>query len=92
MSVTNEEGSPVIFTASGDVSTKSFIMDSLRWVGAGAAGDACVVKDGNGAEVFKSQANGANFIDGWVWKRKWMHGVEVSTMTSGTLYIYKAAN
>jgi hypothetical protein len=92
MSVSNEDGSPVVFTASGDVSTKAFIMDSLRWVGATAAGHSIVLKDGNGIEVFKSEANGANFIDGWVWKRKWMHGVEVSSMTSGTLYIYKAAN
>lgn len=92
MAVSNEDGSPIIFTASGDVTTKSFLIDSLRWVGATTAGDTCVIKDGNGKEIFKSIANGANFIDGWVWKRNWLYGVTITQMTSGTVYIYKAAN
>lgn len=91
MAVSNEEGSPIIFTASGDVSTYSFIMDSLRWVGAGTAGDVCNIHDSNGNLVFASEANGANFIDGWVWKRNWVYGITITQMTSGTVYIYKAA-
>ena len=92
MAVTGEDGGTMIFTASGDVTTKSFILDSIRWVGAGTAGDTLVIKNSDGYEVFKSVANGANFIDGWIWKRQWMEGLTVTTMTSGTLYVYKAAN
>lgn len=89
MAVSGEDSNTMIFTASGDVTTRTFIMDSLRWVGGASAGDQLVVQDGDGNEIFKSLANGSNFIDGWVWSRKYMGGLSVNKMTSGTLYVYR---
>jgi hypothetical protein len=77
-------------TASGDQITTLFIMDSCRWVGATAAGDKCLFTNLNGDIVWRSEADGPNFVDGWVFDSKWMNGAVMSSMNSGTMQIYEA--
>lgn len=78
------------FSASNDALATIVIMDSCRWVGASAAADMCLVTDGSGNVLFKSEADGANFIDGWVFDYKWANGVIISSMNSGTFQLYLA--
>ena len=77
------------FTASGDILTTLVIMDSCRWVGASAAGHLCHVTDSAGNTLFRSEADGANFVDGWVFDKKWTNGVVMASMNSGTFQLYE---
>lgn len=80
------------FTASGDTIEGIFILDSLRWIGAGAAGDRCSLADSaSGLPIFESEADGANFIDGWVFGHQWVNGITIATMESGALNVYVSA-
>lgn len=76
------------FTASNDAVTEICILSSLRWVGATAAGHLCRVTDTAGNVLFVSEADGANFIDGWVFDRKWANGITIASMNSGSLQLY----
>ena len=75
-------------TASGDGVASTNILVSCRWVGATTAGHQCQLQDSNGEVIFFSEANGANFTDGWAFDRKWVPGVTLATMDSGTFYLY----
>lgn len=77
------------FTASNDSLGTVVIMDSCRWVGATAAGDKCLVTNLAGDVIWTSEADGPNFIDGWVFDRKWTYGVVMSSMNSGTFQLYE---
>lgn len=88
MAVTGTNTGVVNFSASNDSITGVNILSSLRWVGAGTASDKCLVTDGSGNVIFVSEADGANFIDGWVFDHKWVNGLIVSSMNSGSLQVY----
>lgn len=77
------------FTASGTI-TNTLVLVSCRWVGATTAGHQCQLNDLKGNRLFLSEANGANFTDGWAFDRKWVDGVELATMNSGTFYLYES--
>ena len=93
MAVTGTGTRVLTITSSTDaLSTGTvYLVDSIRWVGATAAGHSCEVCDGAGNVIFYSVANAANFVDGWVFDEKWIDGLEFTTMSSGqvTLYLSK---
>ena len=77
----------VIDTAAATVLTGMKLrVKSFRWVGAAAAGQACIVQDASGREVWKSLSNGANFIDESL-KEEDMTGLVVPTLDAGKLYV-----
>lgn len=88
MAVTGTDTGVVNFSAAADSITGVNILSSLRWVGATAAGDVCQIHDGQGHLIFSSEADGANFIDGWVFDHKWVSGIVITTMDSGSVQIY----
>ncbi len=91
MAVTGTGTGVLKMTASGDAVTEIYILDSLRWIGATAAGHRCSVTDTSGNVLFESEADGANFLDGWVFAHLWANGVTVATMQSGALNMYVSA-
>jgi hypothetical protein len=88
MAVTGTDTGVLNFSASNDSFVGVSILSSLRWVGATAAGHKCRVIDQASNVLFTSEADGANFIDGWVFDRKWSNGIYISSMNSGALQIY----
>lgn len=75
-------------TASGDIATGVYILSSLRWVGATAAGQVCRVMDDASHTIFLGEADGANFTDGWVFDNLWCNNPRAASLNSGTLNIY----
>lgn len=90
MAVTGTGTGVYNFTASGDVATGVFILSSLRWVGATAAGQLCLVTDGSDNVIFAGEADGANFTDGWVFDNKWVNNITIASLNSGSVQIYEA--
>lgn len=96
MAVTGIETGIFEITSSTDVVSRVMNLSSCRWVGATAAGDICYVTDSGGNPIFYSEANGANFVDGWVFGFKVVGGLVFSTekggsgLDSGTITFYKA--
>jgi hypothetical protein len=88
MAVTGSGTGVINFSASNDSIVGVNILSSLRWVGATTAGHLCVVTDAAGNVIFTSEADGANFIDGWVFDHKWVNGITIASMNSGALQIY----
>jgi len=76
------------FSASNDAVTGVYVVSSLRWVGATAAGQNCRITNTAGTVVFVGEADGANFTDGWVFDGMWMNGITVASMNSGSLQVY----
>ena len=77
-------------TSSTDVVTGQMLLASCRWMGATTATHACVWTDLDGRPVFRGQANGANYTDGWVFPRRMVNGLKSTQMDSGTIIFYKA--
>ena len=73
----------------GDTLIGRYRVSYFRWVGATTAGHQCIVKEGGstGAVLFKSEADGANFLDVMALHR-WADGLYVDTLGSGTVFIY----
>jgi len=88
MAVTGSLTNIIEFTAAADAVTGLKLLVSIRWSGATTAGHQCVVSDSAGNVVFRSEANGANFIDGWVFDRKTVDGLVITTLGSGTVTAY----
>ena len=66
---------------------------SLRWLGGTTAGHACQVEDNNGEIIWRSLANGANFIDAAKFgagNGADFAGFELAVIDSGILYVYYA--
>jgi hypothetical protein len=77
-------------TSSTDVVTQTMLIASCRWWGAAAAGQTCSWTDLSGNPIFDSKANGANFIDGWVFGRRMVNGLKSTAMDSGSITFYRA--
>lgn len=91
MAVTGTGTGVYTLTASGDIATGVFILNSLRWVGATAAGQMCRVMNAASNTIFIGQADGANFTDGWVFDRLWCENPRAASLNSGTLQIFMSA-
>ena len=91
MAVSGTDTGVLTMSANGDAYPFVSILVSCRWVGAGAAGDQCLLTDTSGETLFFSEANGANYTDGWAFDRKWVSGLVVATMDSGTLQVYMSS-
>jgi hypothetical protein len=91
MAVTGTGTGVYTLTASDDIATGLFILNSIRWVGATAAGEQCIVMDEASHSIFIGEADGANFTDGWVFDRLWCNNPRAKLMDSGTLQIYMSA-
>jgi hypothetical protein len=90
MAVTGIDTNVFQVTSSTDVIDRHMIISSCRWIGATTAGHTCEVTDLGGNPLFRSEANGANFIDGWVFNRKSVDGIMFSSMQSGYMQFYKS--
>lgn len=87
-------GNGEIIATSSDVGTsvtpsKSYFVKHFRWIKAAAAGDSCVIADDAGNVIFESQADGQYFIDVHPFY-KFTNGIHITTLDSGTLYVYLA--
>lgn len=78
------------FTAAADTATGPFIMDSCRWIGGTTAGHNCHAEDLKGNNFFTGEANGANYTDGWAFDHKWVDGIYIASLGSGTFQVYLA--
>jgi hypothetical protein len=90
MAVTGIETNIFEVTSSTDVISRTMNLASCRWIGATTAGHTCEVTDSSGNPIFKSEANGANFIDGWVFGKKTVDGIKFVSMQSGLMQFYKS--
>ena len=89
MAVTGTGTAVLNFTASGDAVTDLCVPDSCRWIGATAAGDTCTVKTIDGNLIFKSKADGPNFVDGWVFPPHFLaNGIDMASLSSGEFQMY----
>lgn len=80
---------PLTITSSTDVLSEVRNPASLRWTGATTAGHACIITDLDGGILFKSEANGAHFIDGWVFPRgQVVNGIMFTALDSGEVTLY----
>ena len=87
MSVTTNAGYMIKMTAQSDAVTGSFKVGYVRWVNGVRANEECLLKDTNGSELFHSVADGPNYTDLMPIFR-WVNGLTLTTLDSGTLYIY----
>jgi len=58
----------------------------IAWIGAGTAGDSCVIRDALGNDVWESVASGANFVDRDA-PSITINGLVLQTLSSGRVYI-----
>jgi hypothetical protein len=77
---------PIKFSTSSTV-TGSYIIGYVRWVGATTAGHTATLRDPAGNEWFRSEADGANFIDLFPLNCRIQGGLVLS-MGSGVFYAY----
>jgi len=66
-----------------------FFVKHFRWVRATTAGHLCVIKSTSGDTIYESEADGPRFIDVQPFY-KFTNGIVISSLDSGTLYIYLA--
>lgn len=62
----------------------------IRWVGTGAAGDACVIQAANSKVYWESFALATNYAITDTIERMWQQDFKLTTLTSGRVYIYLA--
>jgi hypothetical protein len=77
-----------IITSTGDIDTRDLWVREIRWVGQ-TAGDTCDIQDFDGNSLWQAVASANNvgdIHDGS--KRRWRTGFKVTTLSSGTLYVY----
>ena len=73
--------------ASGESSI--LLIKGIRWVSKTAsAGDQAIIQDADGIVYWESVASGSNYVESDLLERKWQKDFKVTTLTTGTLYIY----
>lgn len=89
MAVTGTNTGILQLTAEGDSIDGAIIIGSVRWIGTstGAAADVCKLTYNSGKPLFNSIANGANFVDGWVYNSKWISTLTVASLSSGLIHV-----
>lgn len=88
MAVTQSTSSVIKLTAAADAISGTLYVDRIRWVGATTAAHALVVSDAAGTIYVHSVANAANFIEDIEVECN-MAGVVITTLGSGTVYLYR---
>ena len=89
MAVTNQAGGIVKFTAASDARTGTIMINKIRWVGPTTAAHICLLSDTSGKTIFHAicdttkRNEEVNFPDGFS-----AQGLVVTTLGSGTLYVY----
>lgn len=84
----------VIDTASGSaLTTSSYKVKKIRWVGATTAGHSVVIQDQFARPFWESKAAGANYIEEsdfstYTSNNVVLSGILVPTLSSGKIYIY----
>ena len=66
----------------------AMMIDFVRWVGATTAGHQCLLKDAAGGIIFDSYATGSNYVEQAPIRKRY-NGLTLTTLASGTLYIYR---
>jgi hypothetical protein len=90
MAVTQADTKYLRFATQGDEQEITIDIDTIRWVGASAAGHACIIKDENGDILFDSEANAAYFIDAHSFRGHcYVTKITIDTMNSGRVYVYR---
>jgi len=81
---------PIIVTleSSTPVRTESTTVKQIRWIGAEAAGDECIIEDLDGNILWDSVAAGESYVEADTLDREWPGGFKVTTLDSGVLRIY----
>lgn len=64
---------------------------NIRWVGGTTAGHQCIIRDAGGETYWESVASGPNYVESDLEDRLWQEDFAVTTLASGTLYIYLEA-
>jgi hypothetical protein len=65
-----------------------FHVQHVRWVAPAANPDqAVIIQDANGKDLWKSRANGPNFVDHAKLDSWWNQGFKVPTLDTGELFI-----
>jgi len=91
MAVTQSTTAVIKMAAQADAVTGIIDVNFLYWHSPGAnVGDTLLVKDAAGNTIWADNADGANYKSYCPLKNK-VNGITVTTMTSGTLYVYKEA-
>lgn len=88
----------IVDTASGTaVTSEILLITKIRWVGGTTASHQAVIQDANGNPFWESIANGADYVEcddfsthGQRSSSRYLNGLKVPTLGSGTLYIYLA--
>lgn len=62
----------------------------IRWIGTGAAGDACVIQAANNKVYWEAVAGLTNYAITDTIERMWQQDFKLTTLTSGRVYIYLA--
>lgn len=76
-------------TAAGDAETGLVVINKIRWTGATTAGHVLLISDSSGKEILHSVASGANNVEDIDFKHGLtVHGITITTLGSGTVYIY----
>lgn len=80
----------ITMDALNDEQPGSFVPSFFRYIGATAAGHQAILKDlAEEREVFKSEANGANFTDIQPYVKKTpINGFKLTTLGSGSVEIH----
>ncbi len=75
--------------AAGSVTTITFVITKVRWVGATTAGHTVSVRNGNSQVLFAAEATGANYTESEHFDPPLIvESLIVPTLASGILYIY----
>lgn len=77
----------VEFSSEGDTLDERLQVSYMRWLNATSANHELIVKDSSGNAIWKSVADGANFLDIHPLFRS-VNGINVDTMDSGSLMVY----
>lgn len=79
---------------SGAVTSDTVVISKIRWVSATATAHHMRVTDINNREFYTTVASGAQYVEesNFNWlpaDKRTLNGLRVSSLTSGTVYIYK---
>lgn len=91
MAVTGTGTGVYQLTAEGDSIDGILISNGIRWITTttGAAGNVCKITNGSGDPVFNSIANGADFVDAWMFNKKIISTLTLASLSAGLVHVYE---
>lgn len=85
-------GNPLVLdtVSAASLTTKTFVVHAVRWVGATTAGHTVSVQNSAGNVIWASEASGANYVEGEHFDKKPLvfAGLKIPTLASGIVYLY----